>query len=159
LARLERLHVLLATGLGLGRAPIAPGTVGSAAGLLLVALLWELGGAWTVAAGAVVVTVVGMWAAGPAEAHFGRRDPGPVVVDEIAGQMVSLLCLAPTPTALAVAFILFRVFDVWKPFPVRQVEKLPGASGIMVDDLLAGAYANLLHQALRWGFPGWWGGG
>lgn len=159
MARLERLRVLLATGLGLGRAPIAPGTVGSAAGLLLVALLWGVGGDWTVVAGAVVVTFVGMWAAGAAEAYFGRRDPGPVVVDEIAGQMVSLLFLAPTPTALAVAFVLFRVFDVWKPFPVRQVERLPGASGIMVDDLLAGAYANLLHQALRWGFPGWWGGG
>lgn len=114
---------------------------------------------WTVATGALVVTAVGTWAAGAAEAHFGRRDPGAVVVDEIAGQMVSLLFLVPTPSALVVAFVLFRVFDVWKPFPVRRVERLPGASGIMFDDLLAGAYANALQQALRWGFPGWWGGG
>ena len=82
-----------------------------------------------------------------------------MVVDEIAGQMVSLLFLAPTATTLVVGFVLFRVFDVWKPFPVRRAERLPGASGIMVDDLLAGAYANMLPQALRWGFTEWWGSG
>jgi phosphatidylglycerophosphatase A len=153
------LRVLVATGLGLGRAPIAPGTVGSLAGLVFVALLWRLGGSWTVAAGAVFVAAMGMWAAGAAEAHFGRRDPGAVVIDEIAGQMVALLFLAPTPTALVVGFVLFRLFDIWKPFPVRRAERLPGGSGIMVDDLLAGIYANVLQQTLRWGFSGWWGSG
>lgn len=153
------MRVLIATGLGLGRAPIAPGTVGSLAGLLVVAVLWRLGGAWTVAAGAVFVTALGMWAASGAEARFGQRDPGAVVIDEIAGQMVSLLFLAPDVTTLVIGFVLFRVFDIWKPFPVRRAEKLPGASGIMVDDLLAGAYANLVQQALRLGFPEWWGNG
>jgi phosphatidylglycerophosphatase A len=78
-----------------------------------------------------------------------------VVIDEVAGQMLGLLFLAPDPMALAIGFVLFRVFDVWKPWPVRSAEKLPGASGIMADDLLAGIYANLVHHALRWGFPGW----
>jgi phosphatidylglycerophosphatase A len=159
LARLDRWRLLVATGLGLGHAPFAPGTVGSLPGLLLVVLLWRLGGAWTVLAGALLVTALGFWAARAAESRFGRPDPAPVVIDEIAGQMVSLLFLAPTATSLLLAFVLFRLFDVWKPFPVRRAERLPGASGIMTDDLLAGVYANAVHQTLRWAFPGWWGGG
>jgi len=147
----------IAIGLGLGLAPIAPGTVGSLGGLLLVGLLWPLGGTWAVAAGTVAVVVIGLWSAGAGVARYGP-DPGPVVIDEVAGQMLALLFLAPGPTALAVGFVLFRLFDVWKPWPVRRAEKLPGASGIMADDLLAGIYANLVHHALRWGFPGWWGG-
>lgn len=157
-APLERLRVALATGLGLGHAPVAPGTVGSLAGVVLVALLWRAGGAWTVLAGAACITALGFWVAGPAEIRFGRRDPGAVVIDEVAGQMVALLFLSPTPSALVVGFLLFRLFDIWKPFPIRRVESLPGASGIMLDDLLAGGYAILLQQALRWAFPEWWGG-
>ena len=147
----------IAIGLGLGLAPVAPGTVGSLGGLLLVWLLWPLGGSWAVAAGTVAAVAVGLWSSGAGVVRYGP-DPGPVVIDEIAGQMLALLFLAPNPAALAVGFVLFRVFDVWKPWPVRPAEKLPGASGIMADDLLAGIYANLVHHALRWGFPGWWGG-
>ena len=154
----ERLRLLIATGFGCGRAPIAPGTVGSLAALPLLAVLWWAGGSSAVAAGTVVAILLGFWSAGVAESHFGRLDPGPVVVDEIAGQMVSLLFLAPSPTALVTGFLLFRIFDIWKPPPVRQTERLPGASGIMTDDLVAGIYANVLHQALGWAFPGWWGG-
>jgi len=128
------------------------------AALPLVVLLWWVGGTAAVAAGTVAVILLGFWSAGVAESHFGRRDPGAVVVDEIAGQMVSLLFLAPSPISLATGFLLFRVFDIWKPPPVRQAERLPGASGIMTDDLVAGIFANVLHQALGWAFPGWWGG-
>jgi len=152
------VRLLIATGFGCGHAPIAPGTVGSLAALPLVALLWWMGGPSAVLGGAVVVTLLGYGSAGVGESHFGRRDPGPVVVDEIAGQMVSLLFLAPSPTSLVTGFLLFRIFDIWKPPPVRQAERLPGASGIMTDDLIAGIYANVLHQALGWAFPGWWGG-
>ena len=155
----DRLRVAVATGFGLGRAPLAPGTVGSLATLPLIAGLWWVGGWSAVLAGAVVATLAGYWAAGAGAAHFGRPDPGPVVIDEVAGQFVSLLFLAPTPAALATGFVLFRVFDIWKPFPAGAAERLPGASGIMTDDLVAGIYANVLHQALRWGFPGLWGGG
>jgi phosphatidylglycerophosphatase A len=158
LTSLDRLRLWIATGLGCGRAPIAPGTVGSLAALPVAVLLWRAGGSIAVLTGTVTVTLLGYASAGVAETHFGRRDPGPVVVDEIAGQLVSLLFLAPSPVALATGFLLFRIFDIWKPPPVRQAEKLPGASGIMTDDLVAGLYANLLHQALGWAFPGWWGG-
>ena len=154
----DRLRLLIATGFGCGHVPVAPGTAGSLAALPLVALLWWAGGSYAVAAGAVVVTLLGFASAGVAESHFGRRDPGPVVVDEIAGQMVSLAFLAPSPVSLATGFLLFRIFDIWKPPFVRQAERLPGASGIMTDDLVAGIYANVLHQALGWAFPGWWGG-
>jgi phosphatidylglycerophosphatase A len=73
--------------------------------------------------------------------------------------MVSLLFLPPGVATLVVGFVLFRLVDIWKPYPVGRVEKLPSASGIMADDLLAGILANLIHHVLRWGFPGWWGGG
>jgi phosphatidylglycerophosphatase A len=158
LARPDRWRLLVATGLGLGYAPIAPGTVGSLAALPLVVWLWSLAGAWGVLVGAALVAALGTWAAGAAEARFGRRDPGPVVIDEIAGQMVSLLFAAPSVPTLVSGFVLFRAFDIWKPYPVRRAERLSGASGIMADDLLAGVYANLLLHALRWAFPGWWGG-
>ncbi len=154
----DRLRVAVATGFGLGRAPLAPGTVGSLATLPLIAGLWWVGGWPAVLAGALIATLVGFWTAGAGVTHFGRTDPGPVVIDEVAGQFVSLLFLAPTPTALATGFVLFRLFDIWKPFPARNAERLPGASGIMSDDLVAGIYANVLHQALGWAFPGWWGG-
>ncbi|MHC4429429.1 MAG: phosphatidylglycerophosphatase A family protein [Planctomycetota bacterium] len=156
MARPDRLRLLVATGLGLGYVPIAPGTVGSLAALPLVALVWGAGGPWAVVGGGAIAIAIGMWACGAAETRFGRRDPGAVVIDEIAGQMVSLFFLAPTPRTLVIGFVLFRAFDIWKPFPIRRVERLPGASGIMADDLLAGVLANLVLHALRWGFPGWW---
>lgn len=157
MARLEGLRIRVATGLGAGYAPIAPGTAGSLVGLVLVWTLWRWGGHSAVLVGAAVVAALGWWSAGAAATRFGKRDPGQVVVDEVAGQMVSLLFLAPTATALISGFLLFRLFDIWKPFPVRRLEKLPAASGIMTDDLMAAVYANLVQQALSWGFPGFWG--
>lgn len=151
---LDRLRLLIATGFGLGRAPVAPGTLGSAAALPLVAALHHFGGATAVGAGIVVVTLLGLASAGAAETRFGRRDPGPVVIDEIAGQMLSLLFLPVSVGTLVVGFLLFRLFDIWKPFPVRQAERLPGASGIMTDDLVAGIYANLIQQLLLWSLVG-----
>ena len=157
MARLEGMRVRVATCLGTGYAPIAPGTAGSLVGLVLVWALWHWGGHWTVLAGAAIVALAGWWSAGVAATRLGERDPGPVVIDEVAGQMVSLLFLAPTMATLITGFLLFRLFDIWKPFPVRRLEKLPAASGIMTDDLMAAVYANLLQRALIWGFPGWWG--
>jgi phosphatidylglycerophosphatase A len=119
--------------------------------------LWRWGGHWTVLVGAAIVALAGWWSAGVAATRLGKPDPGPVVIDEVAGQMVSLLFLAPTMATLIAGFLLFRLFDIWKPFPVRRLEKLPAASGIMTDDLMAAVYANLVQRALSWGFPGWWG--
>jgi phosphatidylglycerophosphatase A len=145
-----RLRLTLATGFGAGYAPIAPGTVGSLPGLLLVWLLAWLGGHPAAVVGFVAVVLLGVWAADAAEAHFGERDPGQVVIDEIAGQMLTLLFVPLSPVTLVVGFLLFRVLDVIKPPPARWLETLPRGTGIMADDLMAGAYANLLLQAALW---------
>jgi len=148
--RVGRLKVLLATGFGIGHAPVAPGTVGSVPGALLSLGLATAGGAWASLAGFAVVTAIGFWVSGHAALRFGARDPRPIVVDEIAGQMLSLLLVPPTTATIVLGFFLFRIFDVWKPYPARRLESLPGAWGIMADDLAAGVYANLaLQVALR----------
>jgi phosphatidylglycerophosphatase A len=145
----RRLRLLVATGGGLGRAGLAPGTVASAAALLLVLLLWEIGGAWALALGTAGAILAGAWSASAAEEHFARKDPPAVVADEIAGQMASLLFFPPTAANLLVGFALFRVLDILKPFPARRLEALPGAAGIMADDLVAAGYANLLQRVLH----------
>jgi phosphatidylglycerophosphatase A len=143
----DRLALALASGLGFGFAPVVPGTFGSIPGLTLGWILSILGGPWTLAAGVLVVSAAGLWAADRAAVLVGRNDPGCVVIDEVAGQMTSLLFLPPTPAVLAAAFVLFRALDILKPFPARRLEDLPGGSGIMADDLVAGLYANLALQA------------
>ena len=138
--------IALATALGAGYAPVAPGTWGSAVGLLL----WLVLPASTpVQAFAIVVVVVaGVWSGGVAERHFGRTDPGQVVIDEVAGMLVTLF-LNPVGWVGAFAgFLLFRAADIVKPFPARRLERLHGGFGIMADDVMAGIYANL---ALRLG--------
>jgi len=149
--------MILATGFGTGYGPIAPGTWGSLPGLALAFGLDRWAGRWAVLGGALFFAVAGVWAAGRVEALLGEKDPGRVVVDEIAGQMVTLLFLPLTLPTFVVAFLLFRVLDVFKPWPARRLEDLPGGSGIMADDLLVGLYANLiLHGLVLWR-PEWLG--
>jgi len=149
--------MILATGFGTGYGPIAPGTWGSLPGLALVWGLDRLAGSWAVLGGALFFAVSGVWAAGRAEALLGEKDPGRVVVDEIAGQMVTLLFLPTTVPMLVVAFLVFRVLDVFKPWPARRLEDLPGGSGIMADDLMVGLYANLILHGLALWRPVWLG--
>jgi phosphatidylglycerophosphatase A len=153
----ERARAWIATGFGAGYAPVAPGTFGSIWGIGLVWGLHRAGGHGAVLTGFLLVTLLGFWSAADAERRFGRPDPGCVVVDEIAGQMLSLLVLAPTTPTLVAGFLLFRLLDIVKPFPAGRLESLPGSSGIMADDLLAGIYANLVLRGLHWGFPSFWG--
>ena len=149
---MTRLALLVATAGGAGWAPLAPGTVGSA---LTGLVLWLAPPSRTGrAVGLVVVTVLGLWAAGRAERALGRKDPGAIVVDEVAGMTLSVLPFPPTWPVLAVGFVLFRVFDIWKPFPANVAQRLPGGLGVMADDLVAGVYALLVLAALRAGF-GW----
>jgi len=132
----------IATGGGLGYAPIAPGTVASLPPALLV---WALAphDAWLLAA-AVLVTVVGIWAAGREARRVGLKDPSSIVVDEVAGMALALVGHPHTLGWTLGLFVLFRVMDVWKPFPIRRLEALPGGAGIVLDDLLAGVYASLV---------------
>jgi phosphatidylglycerophosphatase A len=110
-----------------------------------------------VAAGAVVFALGGVWAADRAARLFGAKDPRQIVVDEIAGQMVTLAFLPVAPSVLAAGFFLFRALDVWKPWPADRLEALPGGSGIMADDLMAGLYGNLILQVIVAMRPGWLG--
>ena len=100
----------------------------------------------------VAVTAVGLWAAGRVERMVGRKDPGVIVIDEVAGMMVAVLFLPRTWPVLLTAFFLFRLFDVWKPFPARQSQVITGGVGVMIDDLIAGAYALAVVAAARQAF-------
>ena len=97
----------------------------------------------------VAVTAVGLWASGRVERMVGRKDPGVIVIDEVAGMMVSVLFLPRTWPVLLTAFFLFRLFDVWKPFPARQSQVITGGVGVMIDDLIAGLYALILLLVSR----------
>jgi phosphatidylglycerophosphatase A len=150
-----RLAVFLATVAYCGYFPIAPGTVGSAAGLVVYLLVW-----WTrspiVEVGLIVVTfVVGTWAATHAEHYFGAIDPGQVVIDEVLGMLVTLAFIPVGWTGALAGFFLFRVFDVIKPYPANRLEKLHGGFGIMADDAMAGVYANICLRLLIWLMPHW----
>jgi phosphatidylglycerophosphatase A len=101
--------------------------------------------AWTVTA----VTAAGLWAGGRVERVLGQKDPGIIVVDEVAGMGLSVLLLPRTIPVLLVAFFLFRLFDVWKPFPARESQAFAGGLGVMIDDLIAGAYALILVMGAR----------
>jgi phosphatidylglycerophosphatase A len=149
--------MVLATGFGTGYGPIAPGTWGSLPGLVFTWGLYRLAGTWGVASGAAFFALSGIWAAGVAERRFGEKDPGPVVVDEIAGQMVTLIALPPSARLLLIGFVLFRVLDVVKPWPAHRLEELPGGSGIMADDLMVGLYGNLVLHGLAHWRPEWVG--
>jgi phosphatidylglycerophosphatase A len=145
---------LLATVGGLGDLLPAPGTtVGSLAGALLywgASRLWPIP-AWAVAIGGLVVLLpVSVWACGAEAARRGHTDPGPVVLDEVAGQWLALAVVAlaqsraPGVRELAVTFLLFRLLDVAKPWPIRKLERLPGGWGIVADDVAAAFLAGVL---------------
>jgi phosphatidylglycerophosphatase A len=148
---LDSLSRFVATGLGSGYSPVAPGTAGSIVGLLLFLPLARVGWPWQLAATAAVA-LVGALAAGRVARAVGRKDPGLVVVDEVAGQWVTFLALPFTPVIALAGFLLFRLMDIVKPWPARDLERLPGGWGIMADDVAAGIYAHLL---LRVGLAVW----
>jgi phosphatidylglycerophosphatase A len=136
--------------------PFAPGTVGSAVGLV-VWLAGRAGGAgWRAEIVlAAVLLVAGAWAATKAEQHLGTADPGPVVIDEVMGMCVTMVAAPLTWQAALAGFLLFRVFDIVKPPPARQFDRWHGGWGIMLDDLAAGVYAWLVLALLVWIAPAW----
>ncbi len=152
---MNRLAVLVATVGGLGYFPFAPGTVGSAAGLLVYLPIRWLGLPMVEAAAIVVVFLVGAVTATAAERHFGLIDPGPIVSDEVLGMLVTLAFLPVSVTGAIAGFVLFRIFDVIKPPPSSQLEALPGGWGVMSDDLMAAIYAHLVLRGLCWYKPAW----
>jgi phosphatidylglycerophosphatase A len=150
-----RVAVFLATVAYCGYFPIAPGTAGSAAGLVVYVLV-----RWThspsVEVAAIVATMVaGSWAATHAERFFGGIDPGPVVIDEVLGMLVTLAFIPVGWSGALAGFVIFRVFDVIKPYPANRLEKLHGGFGIMADDAMAGVYANIVLRLAIWLLPAW----
>lgn len=147
---LNKISVFIATGGGAGYSPWAPGTAGSLVGILPALLLPQVG-PWGGLGLIIAVTLVGVWVSAPAERHFARKDASPIVIDEIAGQMITLWLVPLSAGYVAAGFILFRIFDIIKPFPARHLQdRLPGGWGVMMDDVAAGIYANLCLQAAFW---------
>lgn len=142
---------------GVGYLPLMPGTFGSLVGVGIFWLLIQTtGGVVRITAvflSVVIISICGIWAATRTEELAGRKDPGKVVVDEVAGQMLALLPLTfltsnPTIAAVTLSFTLFRCFDIVKPYPAGRLERLKGGFGIMCDDLVAGAYAAIIVSVL-----------
>lgn len=151
-------RILLATWFGAGYAPRAPGTVGSLAALPFGWFFADQGGWMALAAAVLVVTLLGIWAADGYIARAGVHDPGPVVIDEVAGQWLALLPAAMLSAlslpSIVAAFLLFRAFDILKPWPISWADRrLPGGLGVMADDVLAGIAAAALWYALYRFFP------
>ncbi|HYO63231.1 MAG TPA: phosphatidylglycerophosphatase A [Pyrinomonadaceae bacterium] len=170
--RTARDYVALAVATcGVGFLPVAPGTWGSAVGVAIYVALREASARLFASAeasglalppleafrtafglvGLMAVTVVGIWAATRTESLLGRKDPGVVVVDEVAGQLITFLFVpfhVGGAWTLVTGFLAFRLFDIWKPYPIRRLESLESGLGIMADDVLAGAYAATLMSLL-----------
>lgn len=126
--------------------PVAPGTVGSAAGLLLWLVLPPSATLQTVAI--IAIFVLGSWSGSVAERHFHASDPGPVVIDEVMGMLITLFMNPVGWRGAGAGFVIFRALDIIKPYPARQLEKLHGGVGIMADDAMAGIYANLALRVI-----------
>lgn len=152
---MTRFAVFLSTVAYCGYFPIAPGTIGSAAGLIVYLLVWWTQSSALEVALIVAVFIAGAWAGTVAERYFGGIDPGPVVIDEVLGMLITLAFIrVGWPGALA-GFVLFRIFDVIKPFPANRLERLHGGVGVMADDAMAAVYANLSLRLLIWLLPSW----
>ena len=135
--------------------PIAPGTAGSLAALALFAFVRWIGLPAFELVTIVAVLAIGIWSADGAERALGRKDPGPVVIDEVLGMLITLALLPVSLTGVLVGFLLFRLFDVVKPYPAGRMEHLPGGYGIMLDDAMAGLYAHLVLRLCMWWMPLW----
>ncbi len=147
----NRAARLVATWFGCGYSPVAPGTAGSLAAILIAWPLVHYAGwqPWWFLAPVVLLTGPGIWAAGVTARELQKKDPRVVVVDEVLGQWLTLAGARHLNLkSWIAAFVLFRLFDIWKPPPVRQLEALPGGTGIVADDLMAGIYAAVILAAI-----------
>jgi phosphatidylglycerophosphatase A len=142
----DRLCTMIASVFYIGYLPVAPGTLGSLAGLALYYFICNN----TIIMSAVILAAIalGFMTAGRVEKMFGEKDPGEIIRDEFAGMLISLYRIPPTMGYVVAGFLLFRFFDIVKPRPIRNLEKLKGSLGIMSDDLVAGVYANMALQVV-----------
>jgi len=146
---MDKLFMFIATGFGSGYLPIAPGTWGSLVALPIHFMLIRLSPQYYYISLALIF-LIAVATAGSAEKILDRKDPGAVVIDEIIGMLITLIGAPTTPLAWGSAFLLFRLFDIWKPFPASWADRhLNGGFGIVLDDVIAGGYALLCMQVFR----------
>ena len=142
---------LIASWFGSGFLPVAPGSWGSLAAQPFAWLIVFYAGKWPLLAAAIILFFIGWIAAHVAIRDQSDSDPGWIVIDEVVGQWLTLFALPLNLFAYAIGFALFRLFDIWKPFPIRTVERhCGGGFGIMVDDVLASIYALIVIAIVRW---------
>ncbi|HTP75999.1 MAG TPA: phosphatidylglycerophosphatase A [Rhizomicrobium sp.] len=144
------IAALLSTVFGIGHARVAPGTVASAAALPLAWLMLMFLGPTALMMASLALYLIGIWSSGAYAAQTGREDPSECVIDEVAGQWLACVFAPLSLAGFAVAFALFRLFDISKLWPVSAGERLPGGWGIMTDDMIAGLLSTIIIAALRW---------
>jgi phosphatidylglycerophosphatase A len=150
---MRQIIIFFATGAGSGYAPFAPGTAGSVVGLivgcLLFAPIWRRSPAAFILI-FLIVFIASCWVAGSAEKIFGEQDSSHIVIDEVLGMVVTMFMNPTGWIWLAIGFALFRIFDIIKPFPASYLDRhIHGGGGVMLDDIAAGIYANLVLQVVR----------
>jgi phosphatidylglycerophosphatase A len=150
-----RLAIFVATAGYAGYFPIAPGTIGSIVGLAVYGLVRWVDSPLAEISAIVATAILGVWAGTVAERYFGGIDPGPVVIDEILGMLVTLAFIPVGWAGATAGFFIFRVLDIIKPFPAGRFESLPGGWGVMADDAMAAVYGNIALRALIWVAPSW----
>lgn len=151
----SRAGLALATAGYLGFAPVAPGTVGAAAAVPLWAVLRWTGALWIEPVVILALVVAGAWSARVAERELGLEDPGPVVIDEVVGMLVTLVWMPLTWPVALVGFLAFRFFDIVKPYPAGRLEHIGGGWGVIADDVAAGVYAYACVRLCLWWKPEW----
>ena len=149
MAASEKIIKLLATGFGSGLSPFAPGTMGTLVGipvcLFCLPLTWSVRFVFV-----IILSALSVFISGRAETIYSNKDDQRIVIDEIAGLQVAMLPVAITALHLCVAFVLFRIFDIWKPYPIRNLQNLSGGWGVVLDDVVAGIYAGAVMLALNY---------
>lgn len=142
------LILFFATGFGVGFSPIVPGTMGT---LIAIPIYFFLSSISTPLYELTLATFFffSSWIAGQAERYWGKRDDQRIVIDEIMGFLVTMLWIPTTPRFIVTGFILFRIFDILKPFPIHRLERVKSGFGVVLDDVLAGVYANIILQIVN----------
>ena len=143
-----RIILLLATGLGTGYSPIAPGTMGTLLAIPVFLLLSSIPSPvyeWTI----IAFFFLACWVSDKAQSYWGKKDDQRIVIDEIMGFLTAIMWLPKTALFVTLGFVLFRLFDIVKPPPVRRLEQVRGGYGVVLDDVMAGIYANIVLQVIR----------
>jgi len=145
----EKIVKMLSTWFYVGNLPVAPGTAASAVGVVMAMICSS--NVFFYVCVTLIVTILGFMVSGRMEEILDQKDPGCIVIDEVAGVMIAFFLLPLTPVVIITAFFLFRAFDMFKIYPVNKFEQLKGSTGVMMDDVIAGVYTNVVMQvAIRW---------